>query len=54
MAKRVRTREAYERPRVVRVKVVSGEMAVTGCKTRTATTGPTSGCFRSNCRSVGS
>jgi len=53
MAKRVRTREAYERPRVVRVKVVSGEMAVTGCKTRSSG-GPTTGCFRSNCRAVGS
>lgn len=47
-------REPYERPKVVRVRIVSGEMAVTGCKTRTATTGPTLGCMRSACRTVGS
>jgi hypothetical protein len=47
-------REPYERPKVIRVRIVSGEMAVTGCKMRTSTTGPTSGCFRSNCRTVGS
>lgn len=48
------TRETYERPKVVRVRIVSGEMAVTGCKTRTSITGPTTGCFRANCRTVGS
>jgi len=47
-------REPYECPKVIRVRIVSGEMAVTGCKMRTSMTGPTSGCFRSNCRSVGS
>jgi hypothetical protein len=47
-------RETYERPKVVRVRIVSGEMAVTGCKTRTSTTGPTLGCQRTSCRSIGS
>jgi hypothetical protein len=48
-------RQAYERPKVVRVRIVSGEMAVTGCKTRVSTTGPTlGGCLRSACRTVGS
>jgi hypothetical protein len=54
MKKRPTTRQPYERPKVIRVRIVSGEMAVTGCKTRSATTGPTSGCFRSACRTVGS
>lgn len=48
------TKEAYEPPIVRKVKIVRGELAVTGCKTQTATTGPTVGCFRSNCRTVGS
>jgi hypothetical protein len=47
-------REPYERPKVVRVRVVSGEMAVTGCKLRRGFSGPSLGCFRSACRSVGS
>jgi hypothetical protein len=47
-------RARYERPKVVRVRVVPGEMAVTGCKTRTSSTGPTLGCQRSACRSIGS
>jgi len=54
MAKRASTREPYERPRVYKVKVVSGEMAVTGCKTRTSRGGPTVGCQRGNCRTFGS
>jgi hypothetical protein len=54
MAKRIRAREAYERPRVVRVRVVSGEMAVTACKTKTTRGGPTIGCQRGNCRTFGS
>jgi hypothetical protein len=48
------TREPYERPKVVRVKIVSGEMAVTGCKVRNGNTGPTLGCQRTACRSIGS
>jgi hypothetical protein len=47
-------REPYERPKVVRVRIVPGEMAVTGCKTATSRTGPTTGCFASNCKIVGS
>ena len=47
-------REPYERPNVVRVRIVPGEMAVTGCKTRTSATGPTLGCQRTSCRSIGS
>ena len=49
------TRQAYERPKVVRVRIVSGEMAVTGCKTRVSSGGPNpGGCFRSACRTIGS
>ena len=47
-------REPYERPKVVRVRIVSGEMAVTGCKVRNGNTGPTLGCQRTACRSIGS
>lgn len=47
-------REPYDRPRVVRVRIVPGEMAVTGCKTRNGPTGPTLGCQRTACRSLGS
>jgi hypothetical protein len=47
-------RELYERPKVVRVRIVPGEMAVSGCKTRTSATGPTLGCQRTACRSIGS
>ena len=36
-------REPYQRPKVVRVRIVPGEMAVTGCKMRTEQTGPTVG-----------
>ena len=47
-------REPYERPKVVRVRIVSGEMAVTGCKVRNGNVGPTLGCQRTACRSMGS
>ena len=47
-------REPYERPKVVRVRIVSGEMAVTGCKTPRTRQGPTIGCQASNCRAIGS
>jgi hypothetical protein len=47
-------REPYERPKVVRVRIISGEMAVTGCKVRNGNTGPTLGCQRTACRSMGS
>ena len=54
MQKTRRNKEAYEPPTVRKVKIVRAELAVTGCKTQTATTGPTVGCFRSNCRTTGS
>lgn len=54
MPKVNRSKETYEPPMLRKVKIVRGELAVTGCKTRSATTGPTVGCFRSNCRTVGS
>jgi hypothetical protein len=54
MRKPSRTREPYERPRVVKVRVVPEEMAVTGCKTARVVTGPRLGCQRTNCRAVGS
>jgi hypothetical protein len=47
-------REPYERPKVVRVRVVPGEMAIAGCKLRTGFVGPNLGCRRSNCRAIGS
>jgi len=48
-------KEAYEAPEIRKVKIVRGELAVTGCKMRTSAPGPTfGGCFASNCRSVGS
>jgi hypothetical protein len=50
-----RGKEAYEAPEIRKVKIVRGELAVTGCKMRTTAPGPTfGGCFASNCRSVGS
>jgi hypothetical protein len=52
--KKAAAREPYERPKVVRVRIVSGEMAVTGCKVRNGTIGPTLGCQRTACRSKGS
>ncbi len=36
------------------VRIVSGEMAVTGCKVRNGNVGPTLGCQRTACRSMGS
>jgi len=47
-------REPYERPKVIRVRIVSSEMAVTGCKVRNGNVGPTLGCQRTACRSIGS
>ena len=47
-------KEAYESPEIRKIKLVKGELAVTGCKTRTSTTGPAVGCFRSNCKNAGS
>jgi hypothetical protein len=48
-------KEAYQPPLVLRVKLVPGEMAVTGCKTRTQTTGPAfPGCRAGVCQQRGS
>lgn len=54
MQKHAPSREPYERPRVVKVRVVAEEMAVTGCKTALQVRGPTLGCQRTNCRSIAS
>jgi hypothetical protein len=55
MAKETRAhREPYEPPEIRKVKLIRGEMAVASCKTRTSRTGPTTGCFRSNCKNAGS
>jgi hypothetical protein len=49
------SREPYERPQVLRVKLAQGEMAVTGCKTATQSTGPTlPGCRAGICQQRGS
>ena len=48
-------KEPYEKPQVLRVKLVQGEMAVTGCKTRTQTAGPQQGgCRAGICQQRGS
>jgi hypothetical protein len=52
--RQAKRKEAYEAPEVRKIKIVKGELAVTGCKTRTSTTGPAVGCFRSNCKNIGS
>jgi hypothetical protein len=49
-----RPKEAYETPEIRKVKLARGELAVAACKTATARTGPTTGCFRSNCKNKGS
>ena len=49
-----RIRETYEPPQIRKVKLVKGELAVAVCKTTTSRTGPTTGCFRSNCKTAGS
>lgn len=54
MEKRAPVREPYEPPKVVRVKIVPDEMAVTGCKVRNGNVGPTLGCQRTACRAMGS
>jgi hypothetical protein len=54
MERNARRKEAYAPPTIRRIRIVAGELAVTGCKTRRARTGPTVGCFRSNCRTIGS
>lgn len=55
MQKAALVKQRYERPAIRRVKIVRGELAVTGCKTRAGGPGPTfGGCQRSNCRTMGS
>jgi hypothetical protein len=44
----------YEPPAIRKITLVRDEMAVTVCKTQTSRTGPTTGCFRSNCKTKGS
>jgi hypothetical protein len=48
-------REPYQPPQVLRVKLVQGEMAVTGCKQRAQATGPAfPGCRAGICQQRGS
>ncbi len=50
-----RPKDAYEPPAIRKVKIVRGELAVAGCKTRTSGPGPTIGaCYKSGCKHVGS
>jgi|WetSurMetagenome_2_1015567.scaffolds.fasta_scaffold645263_2 hypothetical protein len=44
----------YEPPVIRKVKLVRDETAAAICKTRTSMIGPTTGCFRSNCKARGS
>ena len=44
----------YETPMVRKVKLVQEEMAAAICKSKTSKIGPTTGCFRSNCKTRGS
>ena len=54
MEERIESKEPYERPAVIRVRIVPEEMAVTGCKVAAGNIGPTLGCQRTNCRAIGS
>jgi hypothetical protein len=47
-------KEEYEKPAVLRIKLVKGELAVAGCKRATSHVGPSTGCVRSGCRLAGS
>lgn len=49
-----KAREPYEKPLIQRIRMVAEELAVTGCKTRTSPTGPTAGCYKAMCRTLGS
>jgi hypothetical protein len=44
----------YEPPSIRKVKLIQDEMAVAICKTQTSKVGPTTGCFRANCKAKGS
>jgi len=54
MEKHAPVREAYERPKVTRVRIAADEMAATSCKIRNGNIGPNFGCQRTACRTVGS
>ena len=54
MGKTVVEKQKYEKPVVRRIKLVRGELAVTGCKRSDSHTGPATGCARSGCKSAGS
>jgi hypothetical protein len=53
MEKKPDEKEPYEPPEIVKVKLVRDELAATHCKTSTSA-GPTTGCLRGACRSIGS
>lgn len=44
----------YEPPAVRKVKLIPEEMAVAICKTQSSLIGPTTGCWRANCKAKGS
>jgi hypothetical protein len=44
----------YEPPAIQKVKIAKDELAVAICKSQTSRVGPTTGCFRSNCKAKGS
>jgi hypothetical protein len=54
MSKAKGEKQAYEKPVVRRIKLVRGELAVTGCKRPASHTGPSTGCVRSGCKMPGS
>ena len=49
------THKPYEPPRIYRVRIAGDEMAVAGCKTTAASSGPNpGGCVKSICKNAGS
>jgi hypothetical protein len=47
-------KQAYEKPELRRIKLISGEVAAAGCKTISSSMGPTTGCFAGMCSAIGS
>ncbi len=47
-------KQAYEKPELRRIKLISGEVAAAGCKTMSSSMGPTTGCFSGMCSAIGS
>jgi len=45
---------SYEAPAIRKVRLIQEEMAAAICKTSTSRVGPTTGCWRSNCKTRGS